>query len=214
MKTAKELIIPFTWEERRVQLLDPSFLYIPGQISHKESREINFDSPNVQIEFCSGTGAWISTKAKENPSIFWIAVEKKFERAKKIWQKQQNEGLVNLMIVCAEAEEFIKFYIPKAEEVFVNFPDPWPKRRHEKHRLIRQPFLTDLVKIGVKRATCVTDDLPYANQMLKEFEMSKEWKLDFHIHHWPEYGSSYFESLWKSKGRTIHYLSFKRKPCS
>ena len=83
MKTAKELIIPFPWKERRIDLIEPSFLYIPGQIDHRECKQFYFDFPKTYIEFCSGTGAWVARKAKENPNILWIAVEKKFERAKK-----------------------------------------------------------------------------------------------------------------------------------
>lgn len=213
MKTAKELIIPFSWEERRVEQIEPHFLFIPSQISHLENRQVFFDLPATNIEFCSGTGDWIVEKAKANPATGWIAVEKKFERAKKIWQKLKKKNLSNLMVVCSDASDFIKFYSPSANHIFVNFPDPWPKRRHEKHRLIQVPFLKDLQSIEVQRATCVTDDQPYALQMLQEFEKCSEWQLDFHINEWPEYGNSYFESLWKKKGRLIHYLSFVRSSC-
>lgn len=214
MKTAKELIIPFPWEERRVERIEPNFLYIPGQIPHQENRHTFFDSLKANIEFCSGTGQWIVEKAKANPNVGWIAVEKKFERAKKIWQKSEKENLTNLMVICSDASDFVRFYSPNATQIFVNFPDPWPKRRHMKHRLIQVPFLKDLHNINVERATCATDDPAYAKQMLVEFKKCSEWKLDFHINEWPEYGSSFFESLWKSKGKVIHYLSFVRSSCT
>ncbi len=55
-------------------------------------------------------------------------------------------------------------------QVFVNFPDPWPKRRHPKHRIIRPEFLAELEGVMAPngQAIFVTDDLPYAGEMIKQ----------------------------------------------
>ncbi len=164
------------------------------------------------IEYCSGNGQWIGARAKQNPQYHWIAVEKKFERARQIWLKAHREGLSNLQIVCGEGVIFTRYYAPQAAEIYVNFPDPWPKLRHAKHRLIRTPFLQELLRIipfGGKM-TCVTDDPHYAKEMGKEFAKCPQWKLLFHVHEWPDYGRSFFNDLWKEKGKTMHYLSYER----
>ena len=99
-------------------------------------------------------------------------------------------------------------------EVYVNFPDPWPKLRHAKHRLIRREFLDELSRI-VKpggRINLVTDDFPYASQMLEELAQTPNWKpvhpSPHYITDWPDFGPSYFADLWVKKGRTIYYLQY------
>ncbi len=212
MKTAKDLIIPFSWEERRPILLD-RFFYIPAQFDYR-AEEIPFfeDDREVVIEYCSGNGQWIGERAKENPQFNWIAVEKKFERARQVWLKIHREGITNLIVVCGEGLIFTRFYAPKAVQIYVNFPDPWPKLRHAKHRIIQTPFLKALLPVVVQggKAVCVTDDEGYAEEMKREFNQCPEWKFLFHSHEWPDYGASFFKNLWKAKGRIINYLSYER----
>ncbi len=213
MKTAKDLIIPFTWAERVPILLD-RFFYIPGRFDHYEKEFPFFDQERpVIIEYCSGNGQWIGERAKQSPNINWIAVEKQFERARKIWLKMQRENLLNLCVVCGEGEIFTRYYAPQASEIYVNFPDPWPKRRHSKNRLVHSGFINELLDIVVAggKATCVTDHADYALEMQREFTKCPEWKFLFFVNEWPDYGRSFFNDLWKQRGRTIHYLSYEKK---
>jgi tRNA (guanine-N7-)-methyltransferase len=212
VKTAKDLIIPFTWEKRHPILLD-RFFYVPGKFEHCQKNFSFFEKEQpIMIEYCSGNGQWIGERAKQNPHLNWIAVEKKFERARTIWLKMHRENIPNLFPVCAEGLTFTKFYAPKAQEIFINFPDPWPKLRHGKHRIVRKEFVDELYKIlepGGK-ATCVTDDENYARQMRREFEKAGQWKLLFDVTELPDYGRSFFNDLWQRAGKTIYYLNFER----
>lgn len=98
----------------------------------------------------------------------------------------------------------------------MNFPDPWPKRHHAKHRLIQPPFLEALARVACGKGYFVTDDAPYAGQMVQVVKGSADWELaaeaPHYVHEWPGYGSSFFESLWKQKGKTLHYIPIERKP--
>lgn len=177
------------------------------------------DVPRSSIEFCSGNGQWILQRAEADPSQHWIAVEWQFDRVGKIWSKAKRLGLTNLLIVCGDARLLVKHYLKRGSiaEAFVNFPDPWPKKRHAKHRLIQTPFLRDLGMAMEPGAplTLVTDDPPYRDQMVEEvmatqlFEPQLEapfWATD-----WTEYGASYFDTLWRGEGRQIHYLPFRAR---
>lgn len=213
MKIAKDLKIPFAWPDRHPIFLD-RFLYLPGHYDHKEEVFGFFEKAQpTMIEYCSGNGQWVGERARQNPHLNWIAVEKKFERARKIWLKIHREGLSNLCVVCGEALIFTRYYAPPIEEVYVNFPDPWPKLRHAKHRLVRADFLNELEKAVVPRGkvTCVTDHEDYAAEMRREFLKCPGWQFLFHVNEWPEYGHSFFNHLWVKKGKTIHYLSYEKK---
>lgn len=219
MIKASDLRIPFTWDERRPVLLDRC-LYIPGVYDHEQWTPVPWaelfgNEQPVFVEYCSGNGQWIGERALQYPHLNWVAVEKRFERARMIWAKSHRESIPNLYVVCGEGRAFTRFYAPAGSvaEVFVNFPDPWPKRRHEKHRLVSAPFLRELLRIVEPggKATCVTDDQPYASIMAGEFRKCPKWQSLLVAQQWPDYGRSFFSDLWMEKGRTIHYMSYERK---
>lgn len=223
MKTAKDLRIPFTWETRQPIVLD-RFFYIPGFYNHHtEWGQISWENwfgnnQPVYLEYCSGNGQWIADRAKQNPHLNWVAVEKRFDRARKIWLKVHREEIPNLFVVCGEALTFTRYYPPDASvaEIFVNFPDPWPKLRHAKHRLIQGEFLEAVARVVTPKGkgTFVTDDPPYASQMLEEIKKCQAWRFLLDAPHYTQdlhdYGNSYFAELWKTKGRSFHTIPFEK----
>lgn len=224
MKKASDLRIPFTWENRFPVLLDRC-LYIPGYYTqHENWKIVPWEDPSmfgnsrpVVIEYCSGNGQWICAQAKNQPHLNWVAVEKRFDRARKIWARLHRENLTNLIVVCAEAVVFTRHYVPckTVTEMFVNFPDPWPKLRHAKHRLIRSEFLAEVEKILIPGGTAhfTTDDRPYVDLMLEVVAGHPLWSSKLPFPHFttdiPDFGSSYFCDLWKRKGRSIYHLQFE-----
>lgn len=168
----------------------------------------------VHLEICSGNGQWIGERALQQPGVNWIGVELRFDRARKIWLKSFRENIDNLQVVCGEGNGFLHYYAPpqSVQQVFINFPDPWPKPRHAKHRIIQVSFLEALkrvVRVG-GRVTLATDDVPYRDQMIEEFSKVTGWKR-IEETDWGFYGDSYFANLWKTKGRTIHYLQYEHR---
>ncbi len=213
---AAELKYPYSWEDR-YPILEKGVLFIPKYYEAHTSFSLFEEGRRVFVEYCSGNGAWILQKALENPDVLWIAVERRLDRVRKIWSKMHNQNISNLLIVCGDAVTFSEHYIPDhcIEGIYVNFPDPWPKKKHAKNRLFQSPFVKALARV-VKRegsATLVTDDLPYCLQMIET--MRVEWDSAFaepyYVTEWPSYGDSYFDSLWRAKERTIHYLHFKNR---
>ena len=154
----KDLKSPFSFEER-TPLLKDGVLYVPeyydnhSAFGHLDWKVIFGNTNPVSIEFCSGNGEWIIQKAQDNPDTNWVAVELQFERVRKIYSKRHNLGINNLLIVCGEALTFARHYVADAsvEQAYINFPDPWPKKRHAKHRLIKPPFPKELARIVTYR---------------------------------------------------------------
>lgn len=208
----KELPYPYRWEERR-PLLKGKVFYVPEyyQAHQKELfphlQDYFGNEHPVHLEYCSGNGEWILKKAMEYPEINWIAVEMWFERVRKIYSKTINYGVENLLIISGEGLTFSREYLSDRclDQVYVNFPDPWPKERHAKHRLIQRPFVEELRRTVKKggTVTLVTDDPRYKQQME---EAMGEWSQVNTSHE--NYGSSFFERLWRSHGLPIHYLCY------
>lgn len=203
----KDLRPPFSFQERQALVKDGVF-YISQRCQQSESLSWRWAS----IEFCSGNGDWIIERALSFPEKYFVAVEMRFDRVRKIWSKMHNCGVKNLLIVCGEARTFVKHHVPDkgVEDVFINFPDPWPKRRHAKHRLMQKSFLDELERILCGNLTFVTDDDTYLKetQALLDSHPSFEGEVALIL---PNYGSSYFERLWREKGKEIYYATYRRR---
>lgn len=221
-KTKSSLSYPTSWE-KRCPVIHQNALFIPEFYPHQrdegsalwQSWMRNSRFATFYLEICSGNGAWIYEKAKANPHICWIAVEKRRDRAEKIWRKAEKLEAQNCYVVCGDAKDFLHFYAPARffSQIFINFPDPWPKARHAKHRLIQPLFIENLAKASHLggRFLFVSDDFPYIKEMIAQFsqyshlwtflEPDPHYKLDEKDH-----GSSFFDTLWRSKGRQIYFV--------
>jgi len=220
----EDLKSPFVWSERHVVIHDRIW-YIPALCDYEtfafpgwDSAEIFGNTHPVNIEYCSGNGAWIAAKAQENPDLNWVAVERKFERVRKIWSKIKNKNLSNLLVVCGEGHQFTSAFVKEnsIDNIYINFPDPWPKRKHEKHRIIQKPFVAELQRILKPSGifTFVTDDAPFSNWTIKivcaNSGFTPCYEKPFYITEYPGYGTSYFEELWREKGRLVRYQQYKK----
>lgn len=220
----KDLKRVYPFEERRPCLEDRIF-YVPHYYdAHERSLFPPFadlfgnDKP-ICVEYCSGNGDWIIEKAKSQDSKNWIAVEKRFDRVRKIWSKLKNNQLSNLVVISGEAFTFTHHYVPNGsiEEVYINFPDPWPKTKHAKHRLLHTTFLSELSRVlkPNKTVTLVSDDLKYVTHTLSLSRVSTEFIPSFPPPHYlvdyPDYGHSWFENLWREQGKAIHYLQLQKR---
>ena len=216
----KDLKYPLSWEER-APLLHDGVLFVPKHYqghqewvrNHFNLSELTAGRP-LHVEYCSGNGLWVIERALKSPDLYWIAVEKKFERVRKIWSKMHNLGVSNLLIVCGEAFEFSKNYLPDGclEGIYVNFPDPWPKDKHAKHRLIQTPFAREISRCACPEATAliVTDHKEYTAQVLEQMAESwiPQYESPHYITEYPDYGTSFFDELFQKKGERIHYMKF------
>lgn len=222
----KDLKSPYRWDGRQVVIKDRVW-YVPEYFSDYEgwhfpgwSHPDLFGNDNpVLIEYCSGNGAWVIEKAIADPGKNWVAVEKRFDRVRKIWSKSKNQGIDNLVVVCGEACTTTRYYIPSASvsEIFINFPDPWPKTRHHKKRLMSAAFVEQMSRVLMPGGlfTLVTDDAEYSGVCVKEMSQAPAFEALAPEPFWvspPEtYGSSYFDALWRSKGKIIRYHPFRRR---
>jgi tRNA (guanine-N7-)-methyltransferase len=221
----EDLKSPFIWDKRHVLVHDRVW-YVPDRYDDFASFSfpgwenlIFFDQKRpICLEYCSGNGAWIAAKAKEEPHFNWVAVEHKFERVRKIWSKVKNVQLSNLLAVCGEGYRVTHHYIPSASvhAVFINFPDPWPKKRHAKHRIVQPYFIEEVQRILQPRGvlTMVTDDAAYSNVMVNVLHQCPGFESlfpdPFYVTEFPSYGTSYFEDLWRQKGKQIYYHAFRK----
>lgn len=139
-------------------------------------------------------------------------------RARKIWSKIKNYELDNLFVICGEGFLATRHYFPSdsVQEVFINFPDPWPKRRHANFRIVQTPFIREMQRILKQDGllTMVTDDKDYSAAMIKVLldcdGFDSVYPSPYFVTDNEDYGTSYFEDLWRQKGKEIYYHQFKK----
>jgi len=220
----KHLKSPFKWHQRQV-VIEDRIWYIPKRCEHDNfvfpgwinAQTFAVDQP-INIEFCSGNGDWIAAKALANPYENWIAVEKKFPRVRKIWSKLKNHQIPNLLIICGEGLHTIQHYFSSniIQSIYVNFPDPWPKNAHAKHRLVQPNFMLEIARILKVEGTftLATDDQEYSDRVIKEMQEIHEFSSllsdPFYCHEIENYGVSFFEDLWRTQGKEIRYHIYKK----
>lgn len=223
---ALNLKIPYTWETRK-SYFGKRLLYVPEfyqeheSFSSDEYSQFLNEKEDLIVEYCSGNGQWILEQAKKYPNKNFIAVEKRFDRAKKIWKKIHTQALSNLIIVLGDGRVFSKYYLPREtiSSVYINFPDPWPKQCHKKNRIL-QPLFIDMLKNLLKDQGSVyisTDHKGYMEDAKSFFLGVSGWGCPFpdpyHVTDLENYGTSFFDTLFRQKKETIYYLNFIKNVC-
>ena len=133
----------------------------------------------LEVELGCGDASFLLEYATQNPGRNFIGVERLLGRLHKLDRKGRRRGLTNLRGVRIESSYFLQYLLPAhtAEAVHVYFPDPWPKKKHRKHRLINETFPALARNTLVSGGTVFlrTDDADYFQQMNEVFDAAKEF---------------------------------------
>ena len=118
-------------------------LVIDKQDNEKLYYEDMFEKESpIHLEIGIGKGKFIHTLAKQNPDINYIGIEKFDSVIVRALEKVISEPLPNLKLLRVDAQAIpIILKDHTVDNVYINFPDPWPKERHAKRRLTHRGFL-------------------------------------------------------------------------
>ena len=150
--------------------------FILGSVSITERLPVEKLFPVAQpleVEIGAGDGSFLVAYAKAHPKLNLIGLERLLGRLRKIDRKSHRLGLENVRLLRLEAAYFVQYLLPpqSVSAFHIYFPDPWPKRRHWKNRLINESF-TKLLRNALRPGGLVhlrTDDKPYFAQMVEVF---------------------------------------------
>jgi len=130
------------------------------------------DADQVWLEIGFGGGEHVSGQAKANPQTGILASEVFFEGIAKLLGQIEDEGISNVRVWPEDAREMVDGLADDSiDRAFILFPDPWPKARHQKRRIIQPDFLDALARI-IKpggRLRFATDVRSYADEALERF---------------------------------------------
>ncbi|HEU0009250.1 MAG TPA: tRNA (guanosine(46)-N7)-methyltransferase TrmB [Verrucomicrobiae bacterium] len=137
-------------------------------------------SQPLEVELGSGDGSFLAQWAAAHPEHNFIGVERLLGRLRKLNRKGLRLGLKNLRLMRIEAGYFVEYLLPPGAvaALHVYFPDPWPKRKHRKHRLVNEAFVRAAARALAPdgRVWLRTDDADYHAQMIQLFGAAKEFR--------------------------------------
>lgn len=140
----------------------------------------------LEVELGSGDGSFLAQRAAAHPELNFLGVERLLGRLRKLDRKAQRAGLANLRLMRIEAGYFLEFLLPpqSVSALHVYFPDPWPKRKHRKHRLVNERFPELAARVLAPSGVVYlrTDDTNYFAQMQEVFGADRR----FHAVETPE----------------------------
>ncbi len=140
-----------------------------------------FSSPQpLEVELGCGDASFLVEHARLHPETNFIGVERLLGRITKLDKKGRHAGLKNLRGVRIESSYFLQYLLPpqSAQAIHIYFPDPWPKKKHHKNRLIDEDFpaIAQAALAPGGKVFLRTDDVPYFAQMTEVFDDAKQFQ--------------------------------------
>ncbi len=136
-------------------------------------RALKPDCTALWVEVGCGKGKFTAETAAANPDVLLIAVERCREAVVVAMEKAKSMGLTNVFYIdmdVANIEEI--FEHAEIDRLFINFPDPWPRKKNAKRRLTHRSFLDKYCRVVRETGEIhfKTDNAPLFEYSLEEFE--------------------------------------------
>ncbi len=178
-----------------------------------------FDSTGpLELEIGCGKGGFLLRRAQQYPDRRLIGIEWANKFYKYAADRMARWGVSNVRMIRMDAEPFVKFNLPDAclTSLFVFHPDPWPKRRHNKRRLIQTPFVDAVVRVLVPGGLWAiqTDHVDYFEQIREVVSACPDLgeigfdEADFCTEN--DRIETNFEIKYRREGRAIYRLAVKK----
>ena len=172
----------------------------------------------IWLEIGFGAGEHLIEQARANPDVGVVGCEPFLNGVAAALAVLERERLVNVRLRRGDAQALVEaapdgFF----SRVFILYPDPWPKRRHHKRRIVVAGMIEALARVMRRGSELrfATDIDDYAGWTLKRFLASPhfrwaanradDWRLP-----WPEWRSTRYEAKARKGGRGSVYLTFAR----
>lgn len=167
---------------------------------------------DIEIEIGTGKGKFIISKAIENPNINYIGIEKYDSPLVSAVKKLEEVEISNLKLICFDAMNIEDIFDREVSKIYLNFSDPWPKKRHTKRRLSSPIFLNKY-------------DSLFKNNKVIEMKTDNDGLFEYSRESFLEYGyeikdenTNYFdkftteyEDKFISLGKNINYIRVEKE---
>lgn len=173
---------------------------------------------SVGLDVGFGRGEVLIDLARRHPERAWLGVEVSRKRVGKTARRLLRAELQNARLVHAPAEFLLERVLPEGSisECWINFPDPWPKKRHHKRRLIRSEVVVRLARVLRPGAALhvATDHVGYRDWIAEVLESANDFENLCAPDAWsarrPDRCETAYEAEYRALGREIAFFEYVR----
>lgn len=174
-------------------------------------QEIFGNDHPIHVEVGSGKGAFVSGMAKANPEINYIGIDIQKSVLSYALDKVLATDVPNIKLLWVDGSDLTDYFEEgEIDRLYLNFSDPWPKKRHEKRRLTYQSFLATYQQILPENGEIhfKTDNrglFEYSLVSFSQFGMKLKgvW-LDLHASDFEDNVLTEYEQKFANKGQVIY----------
>jgi len=207
----------------KLDIPGPDRRVLPGDVLAKGWAELfapALAAPlRMVLEIGFGRGEFQLALAERAPDVAHVGVEISRKRVLKQARRLAKSELANVRLVHGTGEQAVAelFGPASLEAVWINFSDPWPKKRHHRRRLVQAPLVAAiadrLVPGGLLHVA--TDDVPYAEHIDAVLAAEPRLANAFAPARWlPEVEGrtpTAYELEWRAEGRPLHFFVYRRR---
>jgi tRNA (guanine-N7-)-methyltransferase len=185
----------------------------PSILEPLSLREIFSTDRLVEVDLGSGPGKFLVESALKFHDRNFLGIERLLGRVRKTCRVASEIGLTNLRVLRLELDYTVRYLLPENSvwRFHLNFPDPWPKRRHQMRRVVDGEFLGAIYRSLVDGGELwiKTDHEAYFQQISKVAVASDLWdSLDWEDEGYPR---TDFEELFLAKELPIYRLRLRKR---
>ena len=178
--------------------------------------EVFPDGELFEVDLGCGDGGFITAMAEHYPERKFLAVERLLGRVRKVCRKAKRLGLNNLKVLRLESAYTAGWLLPDegVSRLHLLCPDPWPKKRHHRRRLIYDPdFQSGLLRVLAKDGEFLfkTDHAEYyeeAEEVIGNMPGLERLPWDDNAFYYPQ---TDFEKQWLDEGRSIQRARWAKR---
>ncbi len=205
-------------QTRRVLIVEPVGLEVTALPKPMDWNALYGNDHPVEMEIGMGKGTFLTDQARARPEVNFFGIE----WARRYWRSASDRlrraKCENARTICAEAVFFLREYVPplSLSVLHIYFPDPWPKKRHHKRRLIQPAFLqmVDGLLVADGRVQVVTDHHGYFEHIEQVFRDSSFTLVDYNrpgSANEGEFVGTNFERKYQREGRPFYALAAQKQ---
>ena len=178
-------------------------------------QEIFGNDRPVILEIGSGKGRFLIASAMERPDVNFIGIEKSLHYHRVIEERVRKRGLRNVRLINHDAFLVLQKMLPDASiaEVHIYFPDPWPRPREQKRRIVRDEVLTEIRRVlaGGGSGIYVTDHREYFEKAAPL--IAQYFDAEGRIPGPDDPPRTNYEAKYRQEGREIYEVRFRKRKC-
>lgn len=189
--------------------------FIPDHYFRRlDAASLRRDGRPLEIDLGCGDGSFLIGMAEQFPERDFLGVERLLGRVRKVCRKITRQKLTNARVLRLESRYTVEWMLPEETVTRIHLlcPDPWPKLRHHRRRLVNHEFLSALHRTLVKDGEFL---------FMSDHEEYADWVREkvaghpgFAIQPWNEtdffYPKTDFQLQWEAEGKSMHRVRAMR----